>query len=189
MADLRENLGWLLGAIIAGVTAFLIWFYESGLLNTLIGVIIGVGIAYFIQTRTQNRAWKREYSVKIAEQVYGSLYRDIKWTIWSLERKNFRPPTFEKWGQIQEDHRYFMVDEKFRAKLDSFFERSRKYGFTTSKLRNEVLPKIAREEAERIFKTKTEEIKLEVKYKEGTHIVSTSPEIIECLISQIHPKD
>ena len=58
MTAIRENLGWVIGGVVAAIAAFLGWFYESGLLNTVIGIIIGAGIAFFVQTRTQRRAWK-----------------------------------------------------------------------------------------------------------------------------------
>jgi len=54
MTDLRENLGWIVGSAIAAIAAFLSWFYESGLLSALVGIVIGAGITYFVQTRTQN---------------------------------------------------------------------------------------------------------------------------------------
>lgn len=32
MTNAREGLGWIIGSAIAGIGAFLSWFYESGLL-------------------------------------------------------------------------------------------------------------------------------------------------------------
>lgn len=87
MTDIRENLGYLIGSIVTTLALVLGWTFQSGILNTLVGVAIGAGISYYVQTKTQERAWKREYSVKIAETVYGSLYREVKWIIWSLENK------------------------------------------------------------------------------------------------------
>lgn len=84
-----------------------------------------------------------------------------------------------------------MVDEIFRKKLDTFFERVRKYNDSVNELRTRILPDIINKEVKRVFLTGVlaEEINLEVRYKDGTHIVSTSPKIIDCLISEIHPKD
>jgi len=84
-----------------------------------------------------------------------------------------------------------MVDERFRDKLDAFFERMRRYNGSVHELQTKILPNIINKEAGRVFHTsvQTEEIKLEVRCKDRTQIVIISPEIIECLISQIHPKD
>jgi len=189
MTDLRENLGWIIGSILTALAVIIGWMVQSGIVVALVSVLIGAGISYFVQTRTQKRVWKREYSIKIAETVYGSLYRDAKWVIWYLEQKHLSPLHFEEWGRIQEDYRYFMVDEEFRDKLDAFFERVRRYNVSVHELRTKILPGIINEEAEGIFKTSVQEIKLDVRYKDGIDIVSTSPNIIECLISQTHPKD
>jgi hypothetical protein len=190
MIDLRENLGWIIGSVVAGIVAFLGWFYESGLLSTFIGIFVGAGIAYFVQTRTQKRAWKREYGVKIAEQVYGTLFRDTKSLIRSLENKYYFWIGFEGWKQIQEDHRYFMVDEQFRERLDQFSDRAEKYSSATRKLRDEILPKVAIAEAERVFETKLDEKpRFNVNYMTGHKRISTSPDLVQCLISETHPLD
>ena len=44
---------------------------------------IGAGIAYLIRKETE-AFWKREYSVKIAETVYGALYSDVKGVVIDL---------------------------------------------------------------------------------------------------------
>jgi len=78
MTDVRENLGWLIGSIVTALSLIFGWIYQSGVLSTLVGVAIGAGITYYVQTKTQNRAWKREYAVKIAETVYGSLFKELQ---------------------------------------------------------------------------------------------------------------
>lgn len=190
MRDLHENLGWIIGSAIAGIATFLSLMWESGLLSTLIGIIIGAGIAYFVQTRTQKRAWKREYSVRIAEEVYGSLFRGVKGIILSLKNKGYWHTDFSVWREMQDDHRYFMVDKGFRGKLDQFRERLEKYSRTVVKVREEILPKIANEETERVFNLEAVRYaSLEVHYKEKRSNVSAEPNIIDCLVSKTHPKD
>lgn len=160
------------------------------ILATLIAVLVGFLASYFLQTKTQKRAWKREYSVKIAETVYGSLFRPIKWIIQSLERGHGGQLIFSEWGQIQEDHRYFMVDEKFRTRLDKFLERVRNHSDAGYKIENIILPKITNEETMRVFDVETDEhARLQVKYMRGHRPHSGTPSIIRCLISQTHPKD
>lgn len=190
MTDLRDNLGWLVGSIATAIAMAIGWFISSGVVVNLLFLLIGSGITYFVQTRTQKRAWKREYAVRIAEEVYGSLFRQVKWVVWSLEKKWYRQLSFEEWGTMQEDHRYFMVDKKFRTKLDNFFERVGNYNEAVYKLENIILPKIVNEETKRVFDVDTDEhARLEVKYVKGHRPHSGTSSIIRCLISQTHPKD
>lgn len=188
LRDLHENLGWIIGSAIAGIATFLSLMWESGLLSTLIGIIIGAGIAYFVQTRTQKRAWKREYSVKIAEEVYGSLFKGIKDIIQSLENRGYWYIGFGVWREMQDDHRYFMVEEGFRAKLDEFCGRLEKYSRTVVEVRGQILPKIVMEETESVLRVKTDHIPtVFVAYKKGRVPVSANANLIDCLISETHP--
>jgi len=188
MTDLRENLGWIIGSAIAGIAAFLSWFYESGLLGTAVGIVIGAGIAYYVQTRTQDRAWKREYAIKTVEEVYGNLFKDMKTIIRSLEEKIYiYYVSFSKWSEFQQDHRYFMVDNNFRLRLDNFDERLERYSRTTLKL-NDVLGKVVIEEVERVYGEKTNQIpQVEVRFMRGRSESSTFTELIRCLATQTHP--
>jgi hypothetical protein len=188
MTNLRDNLNWLIGSIATAIAMVVGWLISSGVVVNLLFLLIGFGITYFVQTRTQKKAWKREYSVKIAEQVYGALFRDTKNLIRSLENKYYQWISFEGWRQVQEDHRYFMVDEKFRERLDQFSDRVERYSRAVMKLRNEILSKIVFEETERCFGTKVNEVpRFNVSYMCGYKHCSTSPDLINCLISQIHP--
>lgn len=192
MTDWRENLGWLIGSIATAVTLAIGWLFESGFLNTIAGIAVGAGIAFFIQTRTQKRAWKRDYSVKIVEEVYGGLFTDIKSIIQYLEEKYYLCLNFSTWGRVQEEYKYFMVDEKFRKKLDKFSERVEKYDRAVIQLENTILPRIANEETRKLFDVDTDEhAKLEVEWVEAHRRTptSTSPDVIRCLKRQTHPKD
>lgn len=189
MTDLRENLGFIIYSISSAIALGIVgWFVQSGIIVAIVSVLIGAGISYFVQTKTQKKAWQREYSVKIAETVYGALFRDMKNLIRSLENKYYLWISFEGWRQVQEDHRYFMVDEKFREKLDQFSDRVERYSRAVMQLRNEILPKMVFEETERCFGTKVNEVpRFNVSYMDGYTHCSTSPNLINCLVSQIHP--
>lgn len=190
MSDLRENLGWIVGSVATAIAMAVGWLISSGVVVNLLFLLVGSAITYFVQSRTQKRAWKREYSIKIAETIYGSLFNSLRRIIPSLERKHYGQLSFGEWETMQRDHRYFMVDRKFRTKLDHLLKRVQDYSMAVNKLRNTVLPKITNEETERVFNVETEEnATLEVKYKEKHHNVSTSPRIINCLISETHPKN
>ena len=192
LTDIRENLGWLVGSIVTALALIFGWVYQSGVLSTLIGVAIGAGITYYVQTKTQNRAWKREYALKIAEEVYGNLFKEVKNIISSLEREHqsYRI-NFGKWKEFQEDHRYFMVDAGSRARLDDFCNKLDKYSEAAVKLGNEIR-KIIMEETERIFGIRISIHQMpqtQVTYKRGYSGASGSPDIVQCLVSEMHPID
>ena len=188
MTDLRENLGWLIGSIATAIAMAVGWFISSGVVVNLLFLLIGSGITYFVQTRTQKRAWKREYSVRIAEEVYGSLFRGVKGIILSLKNKWYRHTDFSVWREMQDDHRYFMVDKGFRIKLDQFRERLEKYSRTVVKVRVEILPKIVLEETERVFGVKTDDIpRVKVTYMKGRRLVSSPLNLSNCIVSETHP--
>ncbi len=188
MIELRENLRWLVGSISAGVAIVLAYLEEYEFLGTLLGTVIGAGIAYFVQNRTQKRTWKREYAVRLAEEVYGKLYRDLKWIIWTLKRKEIAQLNFESWGVIQEDYRYFMVDEKFAEKLDQFFQRVRKYNDSIYELKAKILPKIISEIGSSVFERDVDEIIPHIKFNEGRNSSILNPPFIDCLLSKTHPE-
>lgn len=180
MNDLRENLGWIIGSAIGGALAIASWVWESGLLATLLGIIIGAGIAYFVQTRTQKRTWKREYSVKIVEEVYGALFRDIRTHIRNLEQKAYSRFGFQSWQEFQEDHRYFMVDEKFRERLDELTKEIDKYSDSCYRLNNIIIPRILNKTALEIFGFEpADKINLSVTYKKNYENTGTGINILD----------
>jgi hypothetical protein len=153
MADLKEDIAFIIGSVLAGTGAFLSWFYQSGLLGTVTGIVIGAGITYFVQTRTQKRLWKREYTVKITEQVYGELFGEIKNILNCLENDYLRQIVIQgKWSHIQNDHRYFMVDKRFREEIDSFFKSVEKYNSDCYTIEAKIIPIIIKNQLEVNFK-------------------------------------
>jgi hypothetical protein len=190
MTDIQENIGLVLGSVLAGLGMILGWIFQSGVLNTLVGVAIGAGITYYVQTKTQNRAWKREYATKIAEEVYGNLFKQLKNIIKSLEEKYcIYWISFDKWTEFQEDHRYFMVDEKFRSRLDDFKNKLEEYSKAAVKMGNEIR-KIILEETENVFGVKANQIPTpQVNYTKGYQRYDTRPDLVNCLISETYPSD
>lgn len=190
MTDIRENLGYFIGSVITAFALLLGWIYQSGVLNTLVGVAIGAGIAYYVQTRTQNRAWRREYAVKIAEEVYGNLFKSLRNIIQSLESKHqIYWISFDSWKEFQQDHRYFMVDKNFRDRLDDFSKKLDSYSKAAVEMGNKVR-KIIMEETERVFGKKIRHSpRLQITYMNGYSRVETNSDLVECLVSETYPID
>lgn len=152
MVDLRENLEWIVGSAGAGVAVLVGWLLSSGTALNLVFLLLGAGITYFVQSRTQKKAWQREYSVKTAKTVFGPLYRDVTSMIAVLRRGDLGWARFGKWQEFQQDGTKFEVDEKFRGKLDSLLKRAEEYDGFLSENRSRVLPRLLREEAGEVFR-------------------------------------
>jgi hypothetical protein len=166
MVDLRENLVWVTGSTVTAAAVAIGWFLSSGVAANLLFVLLGAGITYFVTSRTQKKAWQREYSVKIAETVYGDLYRDLKSIIGAIGRDELGRANFSKWEEFQQDHRYFMVEKRFRAKLDDFLKHAEEYNKYFSNNRFGVLPRLMYEEASRIFRGKIDSINITIEARD-----------------------
>ena len=57
---IREQRARIIGSAIAGIGAFLSWFYESGLLAAIVGIVIAAGITFFVQQNSA-RALSHKY--------------------------------------------------------------------------------------------------------------------------------
>ena len=188
MTDLRENINWAIGGIVAAVAAFFGWFYESGLLTTIVGIMIGAGIAIFVQSRTQKRAWKREYALKLVDEVYAPLYKELRSTVEGLKRMDYRGYWLSSWRDIQESHKYLMVDESFRTEMDELQKALSEQSNLTWKIRSEIVPKIFSEEAKRVFEVATD-FRSTLSVKTGNGTTSLGDNIISYLLTGKHPKE
>jgi len=182
----------------------IIWGGSIGIAGAIFGSILN----YFFSKKTQEREWKKQQSKITAEEVYGPLGNQVKWIVWYLE--NYVLPkelNFEAWGVMQEDHRFYMVDEDFRCRLDKFFDMVRLYNLTSKVFRKETLPEIVRYQTGEIFGTEAQ-IELSVcygrrgifglgieekpsDYDEDTlqeHVYIKHETLLEWLISQEHPE-
>jgi hypothetical protein len=189
MTNIQENIGLVIGAVIAALGIALGWLLQYGLLNTLLGVAIGFGITYYVQTKTQKNAWKREYSVKIAETVYGSLYSDVKGILSSLEKGKFWTVSFGNWKDFQGDHRHLMVEKDFREQLDKFLEKVDEYDSNLIRLHAEVFPSIVKEASKEIFGLTANRVSIQVKFKTASGFSSNSYDLSSCLANRGHPRE
>ena len=60
MSDLRENFGWLVGSIATAIAMAFGWLISSDVVVSLLFLLIGSAITYFVQSRTQKRAFPLE---------------------------------------------------------------------------------------------------------------------------------
>lgn len=182
MVNLRENLKWLVVSVTATIGAILAYLQEYEFLGTLLGTVIGAGIAYFVQGRTQKRIWKREYSIKIVEEVYGALYNSIIGMIRNLEEKYYNGLDFSIWRGLQVHYRYLMVDEEFRNRLDSFYESVEKYTKACLQFQNRILLNIVKQAINQVFNVEAEgETEFAVKYTKNKKDFSHRPILLEKL--------
>jgi uncharacterized membrane protein YeaQ/YmgE (transglycosylase-associated protein family) len=189
MTVIRDNLNWIVGLIVGGIVAFLSWSYVSGLFSTIVAVLVGAGIAYIVQTRTQRNAWKREYSVKIAETVYGNLYPEVKGILSTLKKGAFFVITFGKWQEFQSDHRHLMVEKDFREQLDEFSKKVDEYNRNLIRLNAEVFLSIVNEASKEVFGLIADRINITVKYKTGSGFSSQIWDPLYCLARGNHPRE
>jgi len=156
LVNLRDNIGWLIGSI-GGVGAIILGYLQQyEFLGALLATTIGAGIAYFVQTKTQEKTWKREYALKVVEEVYAPLFKEFKNTVEGLEKRDYRTPWLSSWRDIQDSHKYLMVDEQFSTKMDELQKALYEQSNLTWKIRSEIVPKIFSEEAKRVFEEHTD---------------------------------
>ena len=137
------------------------WFAPA--VVALIGVGVGAAISYIIQTKTERKAWKKE----IAENVFYSLYSNVKTIKTSLERRKFDRISFSAWSEFQNDYRYLQVQPlKFREQLDDFLKKVNDTDRDEIRLINEVFPDIVHEASRKIFNSNNEEISINIRCKE-----------------------
>lgn len=156
----------------------------------LVGVGLGVIFSYFLQSKTQKNAWKREYSVEIAETVYSALYSNVKGIIATLEKGAFYGLDFNAWRECQHDHRHLQVQPKsFRERLDKLLTNVESYESDVLRVYNEIIPEIETEASKKTFGLTADKINVEVKYKTASGAASiTFFDAFECLIQQKSPR-
>ena len=193
-ADLRKDLGAIIGSVATTIGVAISWFISSEIFAILVAVLIGFLASYTLQTITQKRAWKREYSIKIAETIYGSLYQDITQILQTLgngEDLNRLGMNFSKWEEFRQDHRYFMVEKEFRGTLDKLLEDIKEVNSMFYKFKRDDLRSIVNEASEKIFFTNIEGslIHLNITYQKGRRKtpIGTRYDIDEYLLSNKSP--
>ena len=191
MTDLRENLGWVIGSIVTAIAVALSWFVSSGIFTTLLAVLVGAGITYFVQTRTQRktqeRAWKREYTLDIIQKIYGPLFEEIDTFLRYMRMEIYQSLSTPKWWEIKSTYTYLMLDEGFKRKMEQLYEKVEVFNRTLIKIQKETIATIVKEEAEKFLGFQPKALDLVVKGKQFNEWTSRKVEIPLTLLKRKQP--
>lgn len=100
-----------------------------GVVGALFGTILGFFINDYLQKGRQERDWKRQFNAKMFEQVYKKVYDGVNTAITALESKKRDLSMTTRWGYIQKDTSYVVIDDPFRNTMDelaSFYNRRKR---------------------------------------------------------------
>jgi hypothetical protein len=188
---LRDNLGWLIGSIVTVAAMVVSWLVSSGIFTTLLAVLVGAGITYFVQTRTQKktqeREWKREHTLEIIEKIYGPLFEEIDNLLRYMRMEIYEMLSTPKWWEIQSTYRYLMLDEDFKKKTKQLYEKVETFNKTLTRIKREVLDTIVKEEAEEFLRFQPKTLDLVVKGIRFNEWTSMKVEIPTTLLKRKQP--
>ena len=143
MTDLQENLSWIIGSIATATAIAIGWFVSSGAVVNLLFLLIGAGITYFVQTKTQARAWKRENALTMRDKVYGPIFREMNEILESMELG--KSPEWEITSRLKEmktQYLFYNMRRDLKNKFYTLAEKLDKYQTIYSSTQTLVLHKI-----------------------------------------------
>lgn len=187
-----EDIDKIWASIIAGITGTGIYLSAVAdflIAGPILGVVAGFTLSYLVQTKTQKRAWKREFLLKNIDQIYGPLYNESL----ALESQYHAMVEYhkysqlhpKKWNDIQKSYTYHMVeDEEFRKQLDEFYLTIDMFNETVRDAReqtNEIVKKIGT----KYYDVDVEKIMLYQNNENQFPIENVN----DCLLFNIHPRE
>jgi len=132
----RDGIAIAIGSAIAGVAVAVGWFINIPIAGTIIGVLAGFFLSTYTTTRTQRRAWKRDFMLRAVELVYGPLYNQaisIEERYGDMsESRNFQTYPNEQWSTISRTYIYYMLDENLRKDIVEFYKKILEYNELTN---------------------------------------------------------
>lgn len=170
------------GVYLSAVADFLI-------AGPILGVVAGFTLSYVVQTKTQKRAWKREFLLKNIDQIYGPLYNDSL----ALERQyismvnDHRYFQFQSqnWDRIRNSYTYHMIEEEeFRNELSKFYLSIETHNENVRESR-ELIDEIVNRIGRKYYDVDVEGIT----FFQKDHNRLASAGIKDCLLFNIHPKE
>lgn len=175
---------------IAGIGALVAIFINMSIAGPIVGIVAGSVVTYFVQNRTQRRSWKRDFTIKNIETIYGPLYNaSLKIYSSLLHIDQVRSYSYlpkEVWDGIQNSYVYHMIeDEELRKELENFYLMIQSF--------NDLCQYARKRSYEILEKRGSEFYNLNVKNIFYSHLTdgggSSSPNIHDCILFKIHPHD
>lgn len=175
---------------IAGAGALASAFINLSIAGPIIGLIAGSVITYFVQNRTQRRAWRRDYVIKSIDSIYGPLHDEsikIEETYNNTKSLGiyflFIPNT---WSKIKNEYTYHLIDdENFRKEINAFYELVDECNTLVSYAKDKVT-EIIRNRGSKFYDFAVENIGYYFRLSTG---MRDAPDTVGCLINGIHPRD
>lgn len=176
-------------AAITGTGVYLSAMADFLIAGPILGVVAGFTLSYVVQTKTQKRAWKREFLLKNIDQIYGPLYNDSL----ALETQYNSMLTYhsysqfqsQKWEGIRNSYIFHMIeDEEFRKKLDEFYLQIEMFNENIRDAREHV-NKIVNKIGTKYYDVDVEKI---IIYANNQNQWPTA-RVDDCLLFNIHPKE
>jgi len=113
------------------------------LLFLVTGAGLGAGLTYFVQTKTQERAWKRDDALNMRDKVYGPVFRGMSEILESIELG--KGPDWEIMSKLKEmktEYLFYNMKRDLKNRFYRLAERLDKYQTIHSSTQTLVLRKI-----------------------------------------------
>lgn len=163
------------------------FFVNYPIAGTVIGVTIGFVLSYVVQTKTQRRAWKRDFIIKTVDSVYGPLYDEsilieTRYDL-SSSTRHYHQFVINAWKAIKNNYTYHLIeDNNFRKDVESFYDLIDEYNLLTS-YTYEKVGKIISARGSEFYKLDVIGLGYFFKILTGRE----APDLSDCLIHGIHP--
>lgn len=156
----------------------------------ILGVVAGFILSYFVQTRTQRRAWKRDYVIKSIDSIYGPLHDEsikIEETYNNTQRLGiYFPFIYNTWSTLKNNYKYHLIDDKnFRKEINEFYDLVEECNTLVSYAKDKVL-EIIRNKGSKFYDLAVDNIYYFFRLPTG---MRDFPDTVGCLINGIHPRD
>ena len=121
-----NKLSILIISVLATAGMAVSFFVNFPIAGTILGVTIGFVLSYVVQTKTQRRAWKRDFIIKTVDSIYGPLHDEsiqieTNYNLLFSTRHYYQFIT-HTWDKIKNNYTYHLIDDdNFRKDVESFY--------------------------------------------------------------------
>lgn len=184
-----NKLSILIISVLATAGMAISFFVNYPIAGTVLGVTIGFVLSYIVQTKTQRRAWKRDFIIKTVDSVYGPLYDEsilieTRYDLLSSTRHYYQF-IINTWKAIKNNYTYHLIeDSNFRKDVESFYDLIDECNLLIS-YTYEKVGKIISSRGSEFYKMDVIGLGYFFKIPTGRE----EPILSDCLIHGIHPTD